>query len=409
MQKRVPRGEAGATTLIVLMFLVTFLLRMTGNMVQTTIPLFARGYLGMNEAGIGTVSAVYTAAGVFAPILIVSRIRITRLSSALIGYSALFTGLVPLFFLVHDSLDLYILTASTSIAASTVMPLMLISAQTMNTAYAHRVIGTYTVALSTSLVFGPLLEGLLATHFGGVGIVFIAFCPFVLAATLLLIAGKWIGERRGNASHADDERLRKGGAVLRFEDAARVWKSRDFIVPALGQLGYSVVFAAILSFGGILAENNINAGYGEVFLLFAIFFSSSLAVRILLTLLPDPRRKVDLIHLAMIVSMAGLLMIEFSRNDAAMYLAFGILGVPHGLQYPVTTMMIAERMKREDLPMVNAFFAATGAASMALTPLLIGILSLSYGLTASMAFLVVPVGVLWAAFSAVSRGWQQRR
>ncbi len=392
-----------AATLLLLLFSTTFFLRMTGNMVQTTIPLFAESYLGMNTAEVGIVSALFLLAGVFSPLLIVTRVNIDSLDKSLVLFSAFFAATIPLFYLVGNQIEFLLLIVCSSVASSTVMPLMLTNAQTLRGGSAQRNIGFYTVALSSSLVAGPFLEGFSAQSFGGLKPVFLVFFPFVAISVVLLALRHW----RGNGKDGSDRPATIQAATARtrmtFSNVRDVLVSGSFLVPTVGQLSYSIVFAGILSFGGLLAEEKINAGYGLVFYLFGIFFTTSWIVRVLLTIMPDIRNKIRLLHASAVLSVSGLLLAGAASSTTTMFATFALLGVPHGLQYPVSTMLIAERIERKDLPVANALFTSVGAIAMAATPVAIGYLSVRTGLSDALVLLVIPVLALWSFFYLLSK------
>ena len=381
--------------LALLLFFTTFFMRMTGNMVQTTVPLYAQYYLGMNTAEIGVVSAAFMLASVVTPLLVVTRIGIGKLNAALFLFGTSFAITIPLYYFVSGSIGFYALIVATSMLSSTVMPLLLTSSQTTQKGTVQRNIGLYTVALSSSLVFGPFFEAIVAGHYGEVKIVFLFFFPFSAAAALMLLlkyrrygAGQ-VTDREGSASILG--KSGKGGTP----GMRHLITSPRFLVPTIGQVSYSLVFAAVLAFGALLAERRMNAGLGAVFYLFSAFFATSWGTRVMITLLPDIRKKVRLLHLSSLLSLTGLILVFASHGALLLYTTFAVLGIPHGLQYPVSSMLIAEGVEREDLPAANALFFSTGAGAMAITPLAVGFASIYIGLGSSVALLALPVALLW--------------
>lgn len=392
-----------AATLLLLLFSTTFFLRMTGNMVQTTVPLFAESYLGMDTAEVGVVSTLFLLAGVFSPLLIVTRIRVDSLDKSLVLFSAFFAATIPLFYLIGGQAEFLLLIVCSSVASSTVMPLMLTSAQTLSRGNPQRNIGLYTVALSSSLVAGPFLEGLSAQSFGGLKPVFLVFFPFVALSVVLLALKHYGGDRKSGSEGKSAINAAATRGRMTFSSVRSVLVSGSFLVPTIGQLSYSIVFASILTFGGLLAEKEINAGYGLVFYLFGVFFTASWIVRVLLTLMPNIGNKIRLLHVSAVLSVSGLLLAGTATSTTTMFATFALLGVPHGLQYPVSTMLIAERIERKDLPVANALFTSVGAIAMAATPVAIGYLSVRTGLAQALVFLIIPVLALWSFFYMLSK------
>ncbi len=376
---------------------------MTGVMVQTTIPLFAESYLGMNTADVGIVSTLFLLAGVFSPLLIVIRVNVDSLDKSLVLFSAFFAATIPLFYLVTDRIEFLLLVVCSSVASSTLMPLMLTSAQTLRGGNAQRNIGLYTVALSSSLVAGPFIEGFSAQSFGGLKPVFLVFFPFVALSVVLLALRHWVRNGNDGSDRPVTVQAAPPRTRMTFSNVRDVLVSGSFLVPTIGQLSYSIVFASILAFGGLLAEEKINAGYGLVFYLFGIFFTTSWIVRVLLTIMPNIHNKIKLLHVSVVLSVSGLLLAGAATSATAMFATFALLGVPHGLQYPVSTMLIAEKIERKDLPVANALFTSIGAIAMAATPVAIGYLSVRTGLADALVLLVIPVLALWSVFYLLSK------
>ncbi len=404
-ERAVHGGSMTAGIALVLLFVTTFMLRMTGNMVQTTIPLFGQDYLQMGSAEVGIASGVFMLAGVLSPLLIVSRMRVDKMTLALVMFSALFAATVPLYYFAASLVSFYVLIVLTAVASSTVMLLMLTSSQTLRPGSEHRTIGIYTVALSSSLVFGPFLEGIVAGNYDSLRPVFLAFFPFVLSSVILLAVRH---HKDAPAQPAERDGLTGGSSVSALPSlrAARgLFRSKSFMLPTLSQMSYSIVFASILSFGGILAVQRISAGYSEVFYLFGTFFGTSWVTRVTLTAGRNPTKKTNLLQFSMLLSIAGMVLVRFSDVPATMFLSFAILGIPHGLQYPVSAMMIAEGIQRERLPVANALFSSTGAVPFALTPIAVGYLATYVGLAPSFLLMALPVALLWAVFHMVEKSF----
>ena len=90
---------------------------------------------------------------------------------------------------------------------------------------------------------------------------------------------------------------------------------------------------------------------------------------------------------------AGLALMAIGRDDAELLVAMALLGVPHGLTYPLAMGMVAEGRPSAQLASVNAHLSATvQVANLLLAPLLgVGIDAAGYRVT--FGALVAPVVV----------------
>ena len=92
-----------------------------------------------------------------------------------------------------------------------------------------------------------------------------------------------------------------------------------------------------------------------------------------------------------VVSYLGVALLGLGRSEATLFVGLGLLGLPHGLVYPVALALIAEETPPERLAHANAVFSAWTAAATVVLPLLLGGLAALGGFRTMFLALLVPV------------------
>ncbi len=193
--------------------------------------------------------------------------------------------------------------------------------------------------------------------------------------------------------------------------ATSPWRRPGWRLATVGQLLYQVPFVAVVSFGVLAAGRLYGLQPAVAQLGISAFFAVSLAVRVALSAgwvtVRRPKRALLLVAL---FSVAGVALLGLGRSEATMFVALGVLGLPHGLVYPVALALIAEETPPERLAHANATFSAWTAAASVVLPLLLGGLVALGGFRVMFLALLVPVVALgglvasWPAPRPVPRG-----
>lgn len=152
-----------------------------------------------------------------------------------------------------------------------------------------------------------------------------------------------------------------------------------FKTAVLNILAYNIPFAVILAFGGIYAVSEFHVSFAEVTGLFTLFFATSLASRIYLSIRPPDSVR---LHATAAVSMTavGLSLILFGGNVYSFALALLVLGIPHGLTYPLSVISISRTFSPSERNAANSVFFATMMLVGVVTPSAAGALAQIIGL-----------------------------
>ena len=94
---------------------------------------------------------------------------------------------------------------------------------------------------------------------------------------------------------------------------------------------------------------------------------------------------------------AGLVLLGTGHGLIVLMVAMGVLGVPHGLTFPLALALVADATPVADLPRANATLLGSTNLVSVIVPLVLGAIVPAVGYRGMMLAILVPV----AAFSAV--------
>ena len=362
-------------------FLITFATRATNNMIGTTAPLLARYDLLFPNYLIGFLVSVVTAINL-ASILINARLARRVRKLLFVVSNALILALLPAYFLANP-LTIWIVSMLTGFAYGLIMPNILTAASIVGDQFtAERILVLYTLALSTSLVAGPLLETYLLTRFG-YRYVFLLFMP--LAALSLALSF--------NVQFPPDPKEPR-----RSINVKNALSNKGLISALLANSTYSIPFVVFTAFIAIYAQGIYHVSRYLAYFSFVPFFTTSFLTRLYLTIrVPRGLFKPMLISIALTI--IGITLLYLSPSYAVFLASMAILGIPHGSVYPLSTLMIARGTSIEERNAVNSYFGVFQGVLGIAVPALFGVSADLVGIRESMALLLIPVIALAIAFT----------
>lgn len=267
------------------------------------------------------------------------------------------------------SIWLYVLLVSFS--AGIIMPNMLTSAGDYEDRKTReRMLGIYTLALSASLILGPAIEALALEYFP-LKYAFLLFVPISLMALMLSPLMKF---PKSKTEESKD---------------IKVLSNPGFKVAVYSILTYNAPFSMIVFFSGIFAGQVLKLPYDTIMLLFSLLFAISFISRALLSYIV-PSRLWRYIKFSMFMTILGLSIIFISRDVMVYVIGIIVLGVPHGLTYPLSISSIGRSFDINKRNKANSYFFAVIMLINIGVPTLAGGLIQSIGFRNVMA-LIVPV------------------
>jgi MFS family permease len=374
MDREKVSSAAGLAQAVAIIVTLTFSVRASNNVLQTTVPLLAKFNLTYTQLEVGLLMATMSASALVAA-LVNSRVSVAARRRLFILFSALYAlSLFTFTFSNRVSVLAYVSLAGVSYGF--VFPNIMTAAQLFpDQRLRERVIAAYTLALAISLIAGPALESLVLAHFP-LRLSFLFFAPLgiiVAALSPLVRFPREPGKRREDRG--------KGPSV---------WSRVGFRVGIYTFLVYSAPTAVLLTFGGIFAREAFHAPYWLVTLILAAFFTASFLTRVLLLARPIGRL-IPYVITMMSISLAGLTLVAISRSLLLYVIAFSVLGVPHGLGMPLAMISISRSFSEEERNRANSYFTSTMMAMQIAMPL-VGGLALRYtGFRALMLYTIPAV------------------
>jgi hypothetical protein len=394
--------------------------RATQNMALTTFSLLAHDAVGLGIAAIGGLAAVAAAVTVAVNLGIASRVPVERSRIAAAGGIALMLPALALLATAHSFLALGLGTVLLGAGGGVVFPALATAIGQAEPAARERALALFTLTLSGSLAIGPLLEsGILGISRQDLRSPFLAFLllPCLGLAALGLSSRVGSGHRPRASQDLDAPVVADGTAGSRGigtsvayarERAISVLRRSPLGNPGwrmavTAQLLYSVPFAAITVFGAVLARSAFGVTPEQAQLGFSCFFVTSLAARALVAWRAPISRKIPVLLWSGALTLAGLLLLATGHGFGLLLVAMGILGVPHGLTFPIVLAQVAESAGPGGLAGANAALLAVSNSTSIVVPALLGVLIPATGYRGMAMVLLLPV----VGFGAIL--WSQRK
>jgi DHA1 family multidrug resistance protein-like MFS transporter len=383
---------------------VTALGRAAQNAGQTTYPLIGHELLQLSNHLIGVIVAVAGAAGVLASATIGARATTSNAYRTLaVGQALLVVAFVALAVPRAGVVGLWTSALLLGGAGGIIFP----ATMTLVGSRAHvpsRALALYTVALSLGLAGGPFIEAA-CLHLTGQSLheTVAALLP-VPVASLCLALRAARGDRRARqpATAHDANQDHTTDAPPRGTGAAPTSVRRPLLaLPAYRlalaiMLSYEAPFVALMAFGGLLGRHSYGVSSSGVEIAFTSFFAASLAVRgALVRYSPLPTLGLPLVA-SVALTAGGLALLGLGHGFAALLIAMAMLGMPHGLTYPLAGAHLAESLS-DDLGRANGGLNATIGAVAVAVPLACGWLSEAVGLRGTFLALEVVIALFGSA------------
>lgn len=371
--------------------------RAAQNMALTSLALVVHAQLHRGANTIGVLSAIGGIVLVLATLGISARLAPRHLEAAIaFGLVLLAASLL----VVAGTSSLWMLLLAVvllGVSGGLVMPSLAGAVQraaSQGSTNPERALAVYTLVLSISLAVGPLLEaGILDLARQDLRWPFLLFA-FLPVAALALVA---VRLRDAAALEASGPRPPRPPKV----------PLRELLTPGvrrafLGQLMYSVPFAAVTVFGAEAARVDVHATASEAQLAFTVFFTVSLTARALVAWRSPIVRKGPLYLGSGILTALGVLLLAVSHSLVGFLVGMALLGIPHGLLFPISLASLADSLPEHALPRANSLLmGSTNVVGIAAPPIL-GVVAAASGYATMLLVVLVPVVPLLLALVATT-------
>lgn len=391
------------------LLVVAFFFRASQNMAQTTLGLLGHDVLRLSPGIIGAEAALSSAAGM-AGIGIAYRLPTRDALGGVVAGIALMSTSLALFAWAPGLAAFSGAAALLGLGGGLAFPSLATALGASSGGRADRVLAAYALALSSSLAVGTVAESsVIAITQGSVRAAFAAFAGSSCVALVVALGVAWASPstfisritRTGRADRSERRDLRRGGPP------GGLWANPAWRLATVAQILYQVPFAALVVFGALYAKEAFGFGTAGAELSFAGFFGVSFVVRALVVARSPIRHKRKAFLVSGILTLGGVALLAVAPGGAVFLVAMAILGVPHGLMFPISLALVAEGVPRHRLSSANAALAAIITLVTVLTPAALGPVVGMAGPRTMFAIVLAPVALLlgWLALqSPASRG-----
>lgn len=351
--------------LTITIFLLSFSVRTTNIMLLTTLPLLGIYVLKFPIALIGLLNSEFSLASFISSFFINSilssrqREKMFRISS--ISYAI---SLALLYF--SNEMTIWLFVAISGLSMGIIWPNVI----TFISSFKHqevreKLLGLYSSFLSLALLIGPFLESLALLKYELKAI----FPIFSLMVSILPFLPLKFSTLNDSSVHVK---------------AKNILRSTPFLISIFNNLLYDIPFGVITLLGGIYAISEFKVGYSLAELTYTFFFLPSFISRLFLAYLIKPNSSlINIVVLNSLLTLIGLVLILRSPSLFVYILALMILGIPHGLTYSSSLIILSRSFKGEELSKANSYFSGvfTGLGSigpffLSLTVQLVGVKNL---------------------------------
>ncbi|AWR97479.1 MFS transporter [Acidianus sulfidivorans JP7] len=369
-------------TYAIIIVVITFALRASNNMVITTLPLIARYSFHFSDVLIGLVSSFGAIFAFISSGFVNSRLSSLSRRKIFILFSILY-GLIFPFFYFSTPIDIWFFSGFLGFSLGIIMPNIMTSAGLFpDRKTRERMLSLYTLTLSTSLILGPLIESAILLRYT----LFQAFLFFSIFAFLIALFSFKLKFPKEEQNMVDPNNTK-------FKD---IFNNIGFRLAILLNLIYSMPFGMITTFGAIFAVDYFHSSYSLATALFSIFFATSFLGRLLLTIF-TPKNLWNPILISSSFTILGLFLIFISPNLLFYSLSLVILGIPHGLTYPLSLVTISRSFDETKRNKANSYYSATMMGLVSFIPIIISFIVNTFGLKKS--FLILePISLVFFIF-----------
>jgi MFS family permease len=370
---------------------------MAGNILGPVVALYARDYVGATAAEVGLIVSIFSSTSLPSKLLtgVYSRgIGILYIPVA----GILVSTLCPIGMILFPSSGmLMVFRAIQGFCNAMIWPSTLTMVALMvKDQRRDQAISRYTSAISIGMFAGPLV-GSLSISIMGMRNTFllsagVSMISFLLGLMLLRFRTRIVTTLNDN-----EENGKLAGSF------SHVVTSRSFWSAASVLIGLSFVFGILQAYGTLHAKDIYQVPDAEIALVFFGYNGVAMIARILLGRLLAITTKERILGFSL-VNLAIMLFLLVSNSSFPLFtLWFSLLGVSHGVIFPVGAMVLAEQLPRGFLSGANALYTTAWDIGATLGPLVTASLVVQYTYRESLIVASIMPLLVFAAFILLCR------
>jgi len=335
---------------ILIILAVTFTMRMTTNMLMTSIPVLAKFTLLASTFLTALPVVMYAVTGLLANLFLNGRIRASRISLSIAVSLFVMAVSLPLFYLARNIWEVAAIAAMDGLSMGLVPPLLLTLISLAYEDIRDNVLGFYTSALSISLIAGTFMQGFLLSSISvSVRDLFLYFFPVPLISALLML----VLASRLKIDDGGERRNISTSTIIRT--IPRLFRNSGFNFGFFGNLTYSFPFVIIMTYGSLIAKYYSGLSPAMFFYALTSFFFVSMVTRLTMSFRP-PENRYRLMFVSLAFTIAGFIALTLSRDPYEFVISMVLLGFPHGSIYPIATMSVSSSVQKSEVSIAFATF-----------------------------------------------------
>ncbi len=363
-----------------------FPVRASNNMLITSMPLLTRYDFGFSQTQVGIIEALMALTAFLSAVFVNARLNATQRRLAFISSTAAFSVLL-MGFSVSGGISVWLLSAASGAAFGFIMPNIITSASLIEDVRTReRVLSLYTLSLSLSLIAGPALESYLLRIIT-LKESYLIFAILGAVATFLAPLIRFPVEPVS------------GG------ERTRVWSNPGFQASVYNSLAYGIPFYVLIAFGGIYEVETFHISLSLVTLLFSLFFLTSFLARLCYSVWP-PKRITRHMAMAVALTIIGIVLMVASNSLSLFMVSLLMLGVPHGLTYPLSVISINISFTPQQRNVANSLFFSVFMIVGTVLPLVSGLSIDHIGFKGTFLAILAAVIVVALLMSNSFRHWK---
>ncbi|PSO05759.1 hypothetical protein B9Q13_00905 [Candidatus Marsarchaeota G2 archaeon ECH_B_SAG-G16] len=355
---------------------LAFAYRASANMLQTSVPLYARYTLKLSDGATSILVTLSNVIAVFSFLLLISFRR--DLKKALCVCFLLMCAGTSLILFARSFLALFLCFALANLGSAPLQSLLFTStvfASKKETSFKN--VSLFTSALSLSLVLGPLYQALVLRLFqNNLLLSMLSFLPFTLCALIVCLF-----------THLHTTASFEFGKIDFLRDKA-------YITALLVEAMYALPFVALLTFGGIFLKERFSVSLSLVELLYSLLTRFALS--------KFAQKRFALVTFSTFLTIFSLVALSFSQNLFITSFLFVLLGFPHGVTYPLSSSYVAESVKKERLTFASSLSQSFFGVTSFLAIPFVGYVGEIFGLGFAFLLLTPFIFALYLGFSLLN-------
>lgn len=346
-----PTMEKDSRSIILILSVMGFTVSTSNLMLNPIISVYAKEYVGASITEVGLIVSAFSMISMFSRPL---------MGFYVTGKRILWMPILGLFLMVISPFAMAFVATPLGLVFCRLIqglgnaliwaPCMTMVAMISSQDKRNENIGRYTTITSVGMTFGPTIGALSDTILGMRN-------TFLFASIIALtgfLSSAWLIQKR-NSLFGDDDGTQESGHRFSSTSLKEILSNRTVRRAFVPYLANSFVYSILVAYGTIYAKDNLKISGNLIPLLFVGYNGFVLATRFFLGKLANYVDMKRILTIALVNTICMIIFISLG-NTVIFIIAFALLGISHGIIYPIGAMLVAESVDSKNLGIANALY-----------------------------------------------------